>query len=407
VRILMLAQFYPPTIGGEERYVRNLSLELTARGHEVAVATFWQEGEPHFECDQGVRIYRIRASMQRIGILFSDKGRTHAPPFPDPEVLWALRRIILHEHPDIVHAHNWIVHSFTPLKSWSKAKLVVTLHDCSSICAKKRYMYHDAVCNGPGFTKCLGCAAAHYGIAKGVPTTLANWTWSIAERHTVDMFLPVSQAIAKETHLDSYRVPYRVIPNFVPDNLGYAYDDADPRLAQLPQDGYLLFVGDLARDKGVEVLLRAHVEMDPAVPLVLIGRLLADSPTSFPPNVHILQSWPHTAVISAWRRCTIALTPSIVLDACPTVTMEAMVMERPVIASSVGGLPDIVVDGETGLLVPPDDWEALYKAIRRLLQDPALRERMGRQGKQRVIQFQAQTVVPGIEHVYQELIQSK
>src|SRR5689334_10955941 len=106
VRILMLAQFYPPIIGGEERHVRNLSIELAARGHDVAIATLWQESLPDLDCDQGVRIYRIRGSMQRLSVLFSEKGRQHAPPFPDPEILWALRRIITRERPDIVHAHN-------------------------------------------------------------------------------------------------------------------------------------------------------------------------------------------------------------------------------------------------------------------------------------------------------------
>jgi len=113
----MLAQFYPPTIGGEERHVRDLSIELVTRGHDVAVATLWREGVPEFEVDQGVRVHRIRGSLQRVGTLFSEKERQHSPPFPDPETVWALRRVIMREHPDIVHAHNWIVHSFTPLKA--------------------------------------------------------------------------------------------------------------------------------------------------------------------------------------------------------------------------------------------------------------------------------------------------
>src|SRR6184192_3109471 len=121
MRILMLAQFYPPIIGGEERYVRDLSIALTARGHEVTVVTLWQEGLPAFECDQGIRVHRIRGSMQRVKALFSDKDHRHAPPFPDPEVLQALRRIIMRERPNIVHAHNWMILSFTLLKSWSKA----------------------------------------------------------------------------------------------------------------------------------------------------------------------------------------------------------------------------------------------------------------------------------------------
>ena len=402
----MLAQFYPPIIGGEERHVRNLSLELTARGHDVSVATFRQEGMPEFEIDQGVRVHRIRGSAQRATALFSEKGRRHSPPFPDPEALWALRRIISHERPAIVHAHNWIVHSFTPLKAWSKARLVVTLHDCSLICAKKAFMYQGEVCNGPALRKCLICATEHYGVAKGGPTTFANWALGKVERRVVDMFLPVSQAIAERTQLDGYRVPYRVIPNFVPNELDMLSDDADPLLAQLPKDDYLLFVGDVGHDKGVGVLLRACNEMGSHVPVVLIGRPAAGFPESLPPNMLLLQSWPHAAVMKAWRRCIIALMPSVCLDACPTVTMEAMAMGRPVVASRIGGLAEIIIDGETGILVPPGDWRALQQALQALLEDPARRECMGAMAKQRVVEFQARTVVPRIEQVYQEVLQS-
>lgn len=407
MRILMLAQFYHPIIGGVERHVRALSTELAARGHDVSVATLWHEGLPEFEIDQGVKVHRVRGSMQRVTVLFSERNRRHLPPFPDPEVMWALRRIIIRERPDIVHAHNWIVHSFTPLKSWSKAKLIVTLHDCSHICAQMRFMCHGALCTGPVLRKCLACASEHYGIAKGIPTTLANWTWGKVERQTVDMFLPVSQAIAEVNQLTKYGVPYSVIPNFVPNNISMLHSDNSPLLAQLPKDNYLLFAGDIVRDKGVGVLLQAYAEMRSSVPLVLIGRQVDNFPENLPPNVRLLQSLPHEAVMTAWNRCTIALVPSIVLDACPTVAIEAMAMGRPVIASRIGGLSDIVVDSETGLLVPPGDRLRLRQAIQCLLDDSALRERMGAQAKQRVIKFQAKTVVPRIEQIYQEVLHTQ
>jgi glycosyltransferase involved in cell wall biosynthesis len=405
MRILMLAQFYPPAIGGEERHVRNLSIELVARGHDVSVVTFLQEGTAKFECDQGVKVYRVGASMQRLSALFADKERRHAAPFPDPETLWALRRIIRHEPPDIVHAHNWFVHSFIPLKAWSKAKLVVTLHDCSLVCAKQSFVYREALCSGPGLTKCMRCAVEHYGAARGVPITLANWVGGKVEHQTVDMFLPVSRAITEATQLAKHGLPYRVIPNFIPDDISMSLDDANPLLAHLPQDDYLLFVGDVRRGKGAEVLLRAYTEMESQIPLVLIGRLGTDFSVSLPPNVHLLQSWPHGAIMSAWSRCTIALVPSIVLDACPTVALEAMSMGRPVVASRIGGLPDIVVDGKTGFLVTPGDALMLRQAIQHLLDNAALRERMGAMAKKRVVEFEARTVVSRIEQVYQEVVQ--
>jgi len=274
------------------------------------------------------------------------------------------------------------------------------------VCAKQSFVWREAVCSGHGLTKCLGCAAAHYGPAKGVPITLANWLWRQVEYRTVDMFLPVSRAIAEATQISRQKVPYRILPNFVPNDVGASHDETDPRLAQLPKDGYLLFVGDIGRAKGVEVLLKAYAGMTDRVPLVLIGRPVAGFSPDFPPQVQVLQSWPHAAVMSAWSRSSIALIPSIVLDACPTVALEAMAMGRPVIASRIGGLRDIVVDGETGFLVTPGDAPALGKAMQRLLDDAALRERMGAMGKQRVVEFQAKTVVPRIEQVYREVLRS-
>jgi glycosyltransferase involved in cell wall biosynthesis len=405
MRILMLTQSYPPLVGGEERHVRNLSIELTSRGHDVAIATLWHEGLPAYECDQGVRVYRLRAMMQRMSGLFREKERRHSPPFPDPEALEALRRIIIRERPDIVHAHNWLVHSFTPLKAWSRARLVVTLHDCSLVCVQQQFLYHAALCSGPGMAKCLQCSAEIYGIAKGVPITLANWTWGKVEQQAVDMFLPVSSAVAGANQLARRMVPYRVIPNFIPDDVDVPLAGDPSFLAQLPEDNYLLFVGNVGRDKGVEVLFQAYTTMDSQVPLVLIGQPEVGFAADLPPNVRLLQSWPHHAVMSAWRRCSIALMPSICLDACPTVTMEAMAMGRPVVASRIGGLPDIVVDGETGFLITPGDYRALREAVQRLLSDQALRERMGAVAKQKVVQFQAKTVVPRFEEIYREVSQ--
>lgn len=81
-------------------------------------------------------------------------------------------------------------------------------------------------------------------------------------------------------------------------------------------------------------------------------------------------------------------------------------MGRPIIASRIGGLTDIIVDGQTGLLVPPGDPQALREAIQRLLDDPERRECMKMVARQRVVEFQAKSVVPRIEQVYREVVTS-
>jgi glycosyltransferase involved in cell wall biosynthesis len=405
MRILMLTQFYPPFIGGEERHVQTLSTRLVARGHEVAVATIGSPELPAFTEEQGVRVYRLRGTMQRASWLFSDAGRRHVPPFPDPELSLALRRIIARERPQIVHAHNWMLHSFLPLKAWSGAKLVLTVHDHSVRCPKKKLIRGDRPCVEPRLRDCVACAGAHYG-AKGLPVLALHQATGAAVRGAVDMFLPVSRSVAEGNQLLGGDLPMRVVPNFVPDDVAALPETPHPLLAQLPAGEFMLFVGAFGRYKGLDVLLDAYAGMAGAPPLVMIGYQTAEYPirtTTFPPNTLVLRDWPHPAVMQAWARAMLGLVPSTWADPCPTVAMEAMALGRPLVATRMGGLTDLVEDEASGLLVPPDDPAALRTAMQRLIADPALRARMGEAGRRKLAAFQAGSVVAQIEQIYSEL----
>jgi glycosyltransferase involved in cell wall biosynthesis len=362
---------------------------------------------PTFELDRGVRVYRIRGTMQRASSLFSEIGRRHAPPFPDPELVLELRRIIAREHPEIVHGHNWLVRSFLPLKRWSGARLVMTLHDYSLVCAKKSMLRSNAPCGGAGVVKCLTCAADHYGAIKGTPTVIGNWLMGAFERSLVDMFISVSQVVALKTGIAANGLPLQIIPNFVPDHFESNGGDNNPGLAQLPEKPFLLYVGDLRLFKGINTMLAAHASLTNAPPLVLIGRKDADTPTTFPANVVVLEPLPHDAVMQAWRKSLIGLLPSIGPETFGIAALEAMAVGRPVIASRIGGLPDIVIDGETGLLVPPGDCAQLRQAMERLLSDASLLKRMGQAAQQRALEFRASVIVPRIEQVYQTVMQNE
>jgi glycosyltransferase involved in cell wall biosynthesis len=400
----MLAQFYPPTIGGEERHVRNLSIALVRRGHDVTVATLQKSGLPKFEIDEGVKVRRLQGSMQRLSSVFTEPERTFAPPFPDPELVHGLANIIAEDRPHIVHAHNWLLHSFLPLKRRSGPRFVVTLHDLSLVCAKKIAMRRGELCEEPGLQKCLSCASAHYGRVKGTVTATANWLSGALERRLTDKFLAVSNAIAVGNGLTRGKVPYEVIPNFVPDEVAKLSTHVPREVEQLPGSGYLLFVGDLVALKGVRTLIAAYEKLPSAPPLVLIGRKGAGTPTQLPPNVHMFYDWPHKAIMHAWSRSLFGVAPSILPEACATVVMEAMAVGKPVIATRVGGMPDLVDDGETGFLVPPGDADALAAAMRRLLEEPDVRNRMSAAALNKVEKFKARSVVPRIENVYATLL---
>ena len=400
----MLSQFFAPIVGGEERAVEDLATELAARGHEVAVATLRAEDTPQREEIAGVRVHRVDGLAARLGRLFADSARRHLPPAPDPQVVAGLRRVLSEEKPQVVHAHNWIVHSFLPLKRRSEVPLVLSLHDYSLVCANKRLLRFGSICDGPGPAKCLRCAAAFYGIAKGTLVAGSLMAMAPALRRRVDMYLPVSSAVADALELARRGLPFEVIPNLIPERSDNGGRGADPALLnRLPAGDFLLFLGDGSADKGVRVLLDAHAMLEDPPPLVFIGRPLALAHERSRANVHILGTWPHAAALEAVRRCSMLIVPSLVPETFGMVALEAMTMGRPVVAARLGGLGELVVDGETGMLVPPGHAPALRDAIAALLADPSRREAMGRAGRERAASYSAREIVPRVERVYRLL----
>ncbi len=411
MRILLLAQFYPPMIGGEEQHVRTLGHALAARGHRVAVATLRHEGLAAMEMDGAVRVYRLRSTVARASWLFRYTQRRFALPVPDPELTLGLRRIVAHERPDVVHAHNGLVNSLLPRKG-SRVPLVVTLQDYYCVCPTATPMRDCLPCLCPQPGRSLARAAGHDGRLKGATTTIGHALLRPWGRAAADMYLPVSQAVANGTGLPASGLPYHVVPRFIPDEIARPGDEDNTiarYVARLPRGEFVLFAGVFARLEGIEVLLRAYAGLPDVPPLVLIGNVKSEAPLPLPlpPNVYLLEDWPRQAVMAAWRRCLFGVMPSLVAEPCPTVSLEAMACGRPVVGSAVGGLLDQVISGETGYLVPPGDVDALRAAMWDLLAHPDERARMGAAAARRVRAFQASAVVPRIERIYASLIRAR
>src|SRR5215467_1139741 len=410
MRILLLAQFFPPDTGGEERHVFNLANTLAERGHQVAVATQHMAGVPDQETlASGVRVHRFATAAMRLPGVYST-SRTHHPPLPDPLGVRELSRITRQERPQVVHAHNWIVNSALALRRSSpggpRFGLVLTLHDFSHVCATKRLMRMGSACEGPSIARCLPCATVSYGPAVGPLTVAASALMRPWKNRTIDHVVCVSNAVASGSHIPP-GPNTSVIPNFVLDEdvLGREGDEAEDRTEDippgLPKEEFLLFVGELSRDKGLPTLLRAYESLGMKRPrLLLVGRRTADTPTYLPEGTEMCAEWPHEHVMAAFRRCLFAVLPSICLDACPTTVLEAMASGRPVVTTTTGGIVDMIVDGENGLLVPPDNEYKLAEAMARLLNDADLRARLAASARERVQRFTASAVVERLEAVY-------
>jgi alpha-maltose-1-phosphate synthase len=178
----------------------------------------------------------------------------------------------------------------------------------------------------------------------------------------------------------------------------------DPRTDLIERRGVdpsvpsVLFVGRITHQKGVAHLLDAALAVDPAAQLVLcVGapdtpeieadvRARAERVRRERGNlVWIEEMVPHADLVQLLTHATVFVCPSI-YEPLGIVNLEAMACETAVVASAVGGIPEVVEDGVTGVLVPPADPAALAEAVNGLLADPARAAAMGRAGRARAVE---------------------
>jgi glycosyltransferase involved in cell wall biosynthesis len=175
----------------------------------------------------------------------------------------------------------------------------------------------------------------------------------------------------------------------------------------MPREPFILFLGDARLDKGAWNLAEAYRTLKGPPPLVFVGRCQLPE-LAHVPGVTLLGAWPHDLAQEALRRCLFAVVPSVMADACPIVALECAAAGKALVASDIGGLPDLVVDGETGLLVAPGDQDALRAALTRLVDDGELRAQLGQAAAVRRAElFSADAVVPVVEDCYVTAIDTR
>lgn len=176
-----------------------------------------------------------------------------------------------------------------------------------------------------------------------------------------------------------------------------------------PERPYVLFVGRITRQKGIIHLVNAIPDIDPSIQVVLcagapdtpeIGREMtsrvAEISTSRPGVIWIQEMLPRDEVIEYYSNATVFCCPSV-YEPFGIINLEAMACETAVVASAIGGIPEVVVPGETGVLVdlelkpgtfdpvdPARFSRALADGINSVALDPALREKYERNGRRRV-----------------------
>jgi alpha-maltose-1-phosphate synthase len=353
LRVALLTREYPPEVyGGAGVHVEYLARELRS----LVDVTVHCQGADRPDAVAHRPWDHLSGANAALGVISTDLSMTAATGSAE-----------------IVHSHTWYanlggflaaalygiphvmtVHSLEPLRPWKAEQL------------------------GGGYALSSWCERVAVESAAAVIAVSAGMR---------------SDVLAAYPALDPGRV--HVIRNGI-DTTEYAPDPGTDVLAAHGVETdrpYVIFVGRITRQKGLPVLLRAAEHLDPDVQLVLCAGL-SDTPelqaevTGLVEHLRETRSgvtWipgmlPKAHVIQLLSHCAVFVCPSL-YEPLGIVNLEAMACGAPVVASRVGGIPEVVVDGQTGLLVPPDDPAALADAIHSLVRDPERSAAMGQLGR--------------------------
>ena len=297
---------------------------------------------------------------------------------------------------DVLHSHTWYANLAGHLASLLYGvPHVVTMHSLEPL--------------RPWKAEQLGGGYALSSWCERVAATSAAAVVAVSEGMRADI-------LAAYPEISPERV--RVIYNGI-DTCEYAPDAAIDVLATHgidPERPYVIFVGRITRQKGVAVLLRAAAMLDPTAQLVLcagaadtpelreeVTSLVAGLQASRTGVVWIPQMLPKRDIIQLLTHATVFACPSV-YEPLGIVNLEAMACGTAVVASRVGGIPEVVEEGVTGLLVPPDDPSALAEALNALLRDPGRATAMGDAGRKRAVgSFSWDAVAAQTVALYEEL----
>ena len=241
----------------------------------------------------------------------------------------------------------------------------------------------------------------------------------VAGMRRASAFTTVSRFHAKQL-ADDLSIPeesIRVIPNPISPAL---LQQAVAEPAKQPKKPVVLYTGRIELNKGSLELLQSVHRVAPRFPEVeyviagarhnsiddraLEGALGSNGTRS---HVRLVGHVPWQQLADWYRRASVFVMPSY-YETFGISVIEAMAFGLPVIATNVGGLPEVVQDGVTGILVPPKNPEALADAIVRLLRDPDLRRRLGNAGRDRVLsEFRTDRIVEQTLSVYESVCRGR
>jgi glycosyltransferase involved in cell wall biosynthesis len=308
--------------------------------------------------------------------------------------IWSVRaarmvqQAIRRAKPDLVHAHNTfplISPSIYDACREAGVPVIHTLHNFRMVCPKATLFRNSAPCED-----CVGRRVAWPGIVH------ACYQDSRPRTAVVTAMLAVQRSRDALEHASGFIAPSQfarellvrgglpsgrlfVKPNMVHPDPGGRRDDS----------GRFVFAGRLSVDKGVDTLLRAWRLLPRTMYLDVVGdgplRDSAREAAASLPNVTFAGELGRARVLDAMRRARAVIVPSGWYEVAPLTVLEAYANAAPVIASDLGSLREMVIDGETGLRFPPGDPSGLAERVRELASDAELAHRLGARAREEYV----------------------
>jgi glycosyltransferase involved in cell wall biosynthesis len=375
VKICLVSNLYPPVVhGGAEIYVGRVARAL-AEEHQVMVVTT----EPGFHLaprrtvtSQGIVVYRLApvnlAHLTRLPQQFVARAAFRAIDLYHPQVAATMSDLFRRERPDVIHVHNWVGLSLAALlgtvpSSAPHIPVAMTLHDYSLCCIYADLRHPDGRGCDPRLPcRMLSTLNRHLTARVGLAISPSAYT------------LEVHEARGFFRRADRQALPNGIepLPSKAPSVLA-----EEGRGAGLKPTFNILYMGRVQGYKGPDVLIRAFRRLaDPSLRLHVAGAgpalELCRSLAAGDPRIRLYGFVEGAGRIRLLSTADCVVLPSLWQENAPVTIQEAFQAGIVLIASRIGGIPEMVQDGINGLLVEPGDESGIADAIERVWQSPEL-----------------------------------
>ena len=375
MKILFLNAFYAPHIGGgAEVILRHLAEGLQRRGCEVAVLATGPDAGLSMQLQDGVRVYRAGLANHYWHYTQQRPGRLarlgwHYRDRYNADMRQHVREVIQREQPEIVVSNNltgWSISAWDEITA-AGLPIVQVLHDLYLLCPKDTMFNHGKSCQ----RQCGLCSVFRLGYAR-----------ASAQVATV---IGVSRFVLERITTQGYfsRARQHVVHNRTPSTTG---QNSKPKLRNSHplRFGY---IGTLSENKGVGWLIEQfqRLEIDARLDIAGRGKLDYESKLKAMADPSKVSFLGYCDSDEFMQSIDVLVVPSLWAEPFGLVAVEGCANNLPVIASNMGGLPEIIRDEYNGLLCSPDDPDSLGIAMLWLYIDGGLRQRLAGQARASVL----------------------